>query len=360
MSSRHPGLLLAFLALTAGCDPSDPTDVVSLPGDTDDEALPDEAVVAITPEGGSVVVDGARLDIPAGALAETVEVSLAVHLTPTALDPALSDAALAKAARAITPFVDAGPDGLTFAVPVTLTVDGLTGAPDTGEVSMVWASHHPTVGEQAVVHGATLDDGAVVVELTHFSAGYGLSGTPTEDPFCDDVAPSGAPLDNDGDGLANCDDPDCATAPACTGDTDPTVDSLVVDTAPAADTAVPPDDTFVVDTAGPTDTLVVDTAGPIDTFVPLDTGPTDTFVPLDTASDDTVAAVDTLTVDTAPPGADTLVVDTAPIDTSTALDTGAEDTHFSTDTADTAATDTAATDTADTWTDGDTVDTWGP
>lgn len=120
---------------------------------------------AVGPAGGEVTLDGVRVVIPEGALAEEVSVGIAV---------AGSDApALASARSRSYAFT---PHGLTFAKPVTVTIP-LTGAPEVGD-AFLWAEEGAT--EWTARTEATIDAAALTgsVAVTSFSFGaVGSTGT---------------------------------------------------------------------------------------------------------------------------------------------------------------------------------------
>ena len=158
--------LLAALTLS-GCDPSG--------------TLAQE----VGPDGGTVVSsDGmAQLDIPAGALAEDVEITVALW------DGAVPTAAVGDA-------WDFGPDGLEFAVPATLTVQ-VTGNVAAETLTLGWLDGNEFFPLDQTSVTATGDGVAGPVE--HFTTFVTITGN-----------------DDDGDGYptpADCDDADATIHP---------------------------------------------------------------------------------------------------------------------------------------------------
>lgn len=119
--ARLAWILLVALPLGAGCGDDaggsrygdgGPT----LPDDDDAGADTSPAPVAVTitaADGGEISHGGAALDIPAGALADDTEITIAV----------VDKAGLPDEADIASEVYDLGPDGTTFEQPVTLTID---------------------------------------------------------------------------------------------------------------------------------------------------------------------------------------------------------------------------------------------
>lgn len=111
----------------------------------------------IGPDGGSISVDGGRLDVAAGALSEIVSISM-------------------KGREDIQYKYRFGPDGLVFDAPATLSISvdpEALGIDDTGRLKIAVASD--TEDDWVVIEDAYWDEatGTVVAPVEHFSL-YGL------------------------------------------------------------------------------------------------------------------------------------------------------------------------------------------
>lgn len=111
----------------------------------------------IGPDGGSISVDGGRLDVPAGALSEVVSISM-------------------KGREDIQYKYRFGPSGLVFDATATLSIavdPAALGIDDTGRLKIAVASDNGD--DWVVVEGAYWDEatGTVVAPVEHFSL-YGL------------------------------------------------------------------------------------------------------------------------------------------------------------------------------------------
>jgi hypothetical protein len=148
---RYLGFLLpVILVLTAGCGedvPLAPPNASQSPaaGTAIAQAAPETTVVSQTigPAGGVIVAGPARLDVPAGALDE------AVLITVTGID-------------ADTVHCKLEPHGLTFNVPVTLTLDRHSRLENT----IFWYNEAYSVWQDV---GGTVVGETVRTQLPHFS-----------------------------------------------------------------------------------------------------------------------------------------------------------------------------------------------
>ena len=169
-----PVLLIVALACGLGGDgPSDPTNVGMVPVPTKaGEPIGPPATATISTEGGTLSTpDGAlTVTIPAGAVAAPTEFSI----TP-----------IVNTARgALSGAFRLGPEGTTFAEPVTLTFKGPEAYPSTGGgIGDVGVAYHDASGFWLPLPSVTRDEGAntLSVETAHFSDWTLLwqTGTPT-------------------------------------------------------------------------------------------------------------------------------------------------------------------------------------
>jgi len=105
-------------------------------------------------DGGVITFEGLSISIPAGALSEEVEITVEkAKVEPTGDFTRLS---------AVYEF---GPDGLQFLLPVAVTIP-FTGAPS--DPGIYWASS----GAPFERIGGSVEGGAVIAEVTHFSQGF--------------------------------------------------------------------------------------------------------------------------------------------------------------------------------------------
>lgn len=130
-------------------------------------AAPPEATVAlIGPAGGELITpDGVTLSVPPGALADTQPIS-ARRLRDTAALPA----ALADPLVPLHAALELGPEGLEFALPVTLSIDLDKAAPPGARQPVL--VHDPESGaweETAFIATVDADGDTASVELAHFS-----------------------------------------------------------------------------------------------------------------------------------------------------------------------------------------------
>ena len=125
-----------------------------------DEPPLTETTETIGAEGGAIEVEGARLEIPPGALPADTEITISVMASPPP-----------DGYEAFSPVFAFAPEGLEFAVPVTIT---LSFDPDAVEPAVFWT-------EQGGSHfewiGGTAGAGAITAEVTHFSRGFAGNGS---------------------------------------------------------------------------------------------------------------------------------------------------------------------------------------
>ena len=149
--------VLSLILLLSACGPASHT-----PGDAGPEGLDGGSIEAgssaqalIGAGGGVLVLDTLRLDIPAGALSEDTLITI------TATDRPVEDPFVG-----FSPIFDFEPHGLTFDLPVTVSIP-FSGVAETATV--YW-----TVGEtDAFAALDTTTDGArAVAETTHFSSAF--------------------------------------------------------------------------------------------------------------------------------------------------------------------------------------------
>ena len=148
---RHLVLAL-MLGAAVGCS-SDSDDK-----DTSGAAAEDSVTVAISAaEGGEVKLGKAALSIPAGALAEDLEVTLDAKKPAASLPDQGSLKGLSY---------DFGPDGTTFEKPVELTLP-LVGTPGDGEQAVI--SWYDEAAEAWQDLPATVSGGVITAEVEHFT-----------------------------------------------------------------------------------------------------------------------------------------------------------------------------------------------
>jgi hypothetical protein len=141
------GMLL--LASTAGC--SEETDA-PVPASTE---LPRSVTQTIGPEGGQIVLDGATVIFPAGA----VDKATSITITATEEAPPAGFTALSRV-------YECGPTGLRFAQKVTMNmVFSADGSPAT----MFWSSGEDPSFKDV---GGALDGNRMAAQVGHFSKGF--------------------------------------------------------------------------------------------------------------------------------------------------------------------------------------------
>ncbi len=159
------------LALAVGCSSSGGS------GPDDDDN--DPAGSSIGPAGGEVELDGqARLNVPAGALADTVDFTMEENNSPTAPP---------QGKGFCSDCVSIGPSGTTFVVPATVTIEydpGDLGGADEGDVVIYtddgrgWTALTTTVDE---------GDNEASAEVDHLSDFAALIDTTSGGPQADGV-----------------------------------------------------------------------------------------------------------------------------------------------------------------------------
>ena len=158
-------LLLAFAAPLAACSSDDDTNK----GGQSTNTTTTKRISAA--EGGSVSdpAGTATLDIPAGALAEDTDITLAVS---------------APTSATVSSIYDFGPDGLTFLKPATLTIK--VDAAAVGDKEVVLAVEQG--GKFVTLAGSSYADGVATAPVEHFSkfAVVFVDGQ-TENNACDDL-----------------------------------------------------------------------------------------------------------------------------------------------------------------------------
>ena len=215
-------------------------------------------VFSVTNEGGSFETDdGVTIDVPAGALAQAVELTVE------------ESSSTPEGFEAASEVYEFGPRGLQFNEPVSISIPYESSGQ--GEVDFFWSRLRDDSSFDALPV-ATFADGVATASVTHFSFGFvGVRTRPIADAGTS-PADSGPP--NTDMGPVDAGSPDLPVGP----------DAGSPDTGPG-----PPD-------GGPLD------AGPIDAGTP-DTGTPDTGTP-DTGTPDT-GAPDAGVVDTGTPDAGT-------------------------------------------------------
>jgi hypothetical protein len=164
--------------------------------------------------GGEISSSGVKLTIPAGALDHNVTITVATSSAPTPTGYV-----------ALSPIFVFGPEGTTFAKPVTVT---MAFTDDGKPATAFWSTAGGTAYEDI---GGTAAGGQMTAQVTHFSQGFvGRQGQ--EDGGTDSsVGKDSSPVDS------------------TTGDETPSVDSAVVDTG-AVDSSGGSDSSSGVDSSG--------------------------------------------------------------------------------------------------------------
>jgi hypothetical protein len=139
--------------------------------------------VTIGPEGGSLATFGLEVDIPPGALS-----------SPATLSVAQSTAAPPAGYELLTPVYRFRPDGITFAVPVTVHFE-LPNAGDAANVpagaSAYWSHPHATTYDPVTT---TFAPSSATALVTHFSTAFVGVAEPAADGGAD-AAPDAPPGD---------------------------------------------------------------------------------------------------------------------------------------------------------------------
>ena len=153
------------------------------------------SLVVDSSRGGTTTLGGAQLTVPAGAVAN-----------PTLLTIERTDITTVDGYTLTSPVYRFGPAGTVFSSPLTVRV--ATGPPADGRSVDLWWSRRTGSGYSSVTTSRPV--GAVEGQVTHFSEGF--AGYITElsaDEVCDNR------VDDDGDGLSDCADPDCLDTAIC-------------------------------------------------------------------------------------------------------------------------------------------------
>lgn len=142
-------VLLAGLAL-AGCSGDDETSATTTTG-----GAKTSVTQTVGPEGGTIVLDGATVTFPAGALA-----------TATSITIAATDEAAPAGHTALSPIFECAPSGLAFEPKVTMAMkfvaDGTT-------PTMFWSSGaDPTFTDV----GGSVEGDVMSAGVAHFSRGF--------------------------------------------------------------------------------------------------------------------------------------------------------------------------------------------
>jgi ZU5 domain len=135
----------AFVALVVAC--------VGVSAACGSSGSPAERAVGAA--GGTVEGDGVKLTVPAGA----VEGNVTFSITPSSTPPPDTHTAL-------SPMFVFGPEGISFAVPVTVEM-AFSG--DATGASLIWSTR---AGDGFESVGGTAEAGKMTAQVTHFSRGF--------------------------------------------------------------------------------------------------------------------------------------------------------------------------------------------
>ncbi len=154
-----PLLLVAFV-LACSSDPERSPDAGSNSNESENPNVNPNVNVnvvrkAIGPEGGTIVVQGATMTIPKGALAETT------NITVSAIDTAALDEFVV-----LSKLFVCEPSGTSFAQPVTMEMPFT----DDGQPKSMWWSSGADPNFQDL--GGEARDGKMQATVMHFSAGF--------------------------------------------------------------------------------------------------------------------------------------------------------------------------------------------
>jgi len=151
------------------------------------------SVVVNNTVGGTTAVAQGQVTVPAGAVPEPVRITIRVR-----------NGMLIPGYELTSPVLEFGPAGTEFATPIEVQII----SDDAPASDMVWSNRATEGGGYSEVPSATVEGDALVGDVSHFSIGFtGIPLAATE--LCDDL------LDNDSDGLTDCDDSDCTRVPSC-------------------------------------------------------------------------------------------------------------------------------------------------
>lgn len=186
--SVHHFWIAAAFAL-AGCNEKDPVQL----GSTHVESLDIGAVGGVIEisQAESQEIAGARVEIPSGALASTVRITVGIG----------DDSIVDRGGQSAGPVVDLGPDGTTFAKPITVTIP-YRGDPAASRLK-VWVKSGETVtsipASELTIDRATKTVRFAVTHFTDFECGTAPGEGCTDDqcgpippvvPFCEDGTPT--------------------------------------------------------------------------------------------------------------------------------------------------------------------------
>ena len=145
--------LLVMLALGAGlgCSDSDPGTTAPTPSST----LPRSVTQTIGPEGGKIVLEGATVTFPAGAVA-----------APTAITISATDEAPPAGFVALSKIYECGPSGLSFPEKVTME---MSFSADGNPATMFWSSGADPAFKDV---GGALSGSLMAAQVAHFSKGF--------------------------------------------------------------------------------------------------------------------------------------------------------------------------------------------
>ena len=143
--------------------------------------------------GGTTTVDKGQVTVPAGAVTDPIRITIRVR-----------NGMMIPGYQLTSPVLEFGPTGTEFATPIEVQII----SDDALASDLVWSNRPAEGGGYSEVPGATVAGDALVGDVSHFSIGF--TGIPLpETELCGDG------LDNDFDGLTDCDDSDCRMAPSC-------------------------------------------------------------------------------------------------------------------------------------------------
>ena len=157
-SVRYGAALFVTASVLGACS----TDSAPAPGPAPD-TVPGPEVVAQTvgPAGGQVEVGGIVLDIPAGALSDSVVITIAATGATTVVEDETG-------LDFVTPVYTLGPEGTTFAEPITITIDYASDESD--PASVYWTLAGDPTKFRELRHVAN-DGQTLTFEIDHFSKG---------------------------------------------------------------------------------------------------------------------------------------------------------------------------------------------
>ena len=151
------------------------------------------SVVVSDAVGGTTTVDKGQVTVPSGAVSDPLRITIRVR-----------NGLVIPGYELTSPVLEFGPSGTEFAQPLEVQII----SDDAPASDMVWSNRPAEGGGYSEVPGATVAGDALVGEVSHFSVGF--TGIPIPDTeLCGDGT------DNDGDGLTDCEDSDCALVAGC-------------------------------------------------------------------------------------------------------------------------------------------------